>query len=276
MIQNVVLNHHGETCEFDLQNRGLAYGDGVFETILAHQGKLVWWDAHWQRLQLGAARLRLPEANENAIRQACESLAANHPRAIVKIIYTRGSGGRGYGLPASVMPILLLSLHPAPEVSRQAITVRWCETPLALQPVLAGIKHLNRLEQVLARAEWDDPEIHEGLMCDSEGRVVCATAANIFIKQKGQWHTPIIDRCGIAGVVRAWVLENLPDTHAQVLSKDDVMQAEAVFLCNAVRGIMPVQRLDERTWATHPDILGLQYALSKTQPAFALGDIRGT
>jgi 4-amino-4-deoxychorismate lyase len=276
MIQTIVLNRKGEVSEFDLQNRGLAYGDGVFETILVHQGKLVWWDAHWQRMCLGAERLRLPEANENAIRQACEALAAKHQRAIVKIIYTRGSGGRGYGLPASVIPTLLLSLHPAPELSHQAIAVRWCETMLAIQPALAGIKHLNRLEQVLARAEWENATIDEGLMCDNEGRVVCATAANIFVRHKSQWLTPIIDRCGIAGVTRRWVLENLAGTRVQVLSKDDVMQAEAVFLCNAVRGIMPVLRLGERTWASHPDILGLQYALSKSQPAFALGDIRGT
>jgi 4-amino-4-deoxychorismate lyase len=276
VIQNIVLNHDGEACEFDLQDRGLAYGDGVFETILVHHGKLVWWDAHWQRLQLGIERLRLPEANEAAIRQACEALATNHERAIVKLIYTRGSGGRGYGLPTAVSSKIILSLHAARALLSKPITVRWCETTLAIQPVLAGIKHLNRLEQVLARAEWDAVDIHEGLMCDSENRVVCATAANIFIRRQGRWCTPIIDRCGIAGVARAWVLENLPEAQAQVLTAEDVMQADAVFLCNAVRGIMPVQRLGERIWAAHPDILGLQYVLSKAQPAFALGDSGGT
>jgi 4-amino-4-deoxychorismate lyase len=274
-VQTLVLNGDGEPVEFDLQDRGLTYGDGVFETILIHQGQMVWWDAHCRRLLLGAERLRLPMFDQEKIRQACESFCATQHRAVLKVIYTRGSGGRGYQMPESSSPSVLLSLHSAPEKNAGAINLVWCKTPLAIQPILAGIKHLNRLEQVLARAEWKSPDIHEGLMCDSDGRVVCATAANVFIYRHGRWLTPIIDRCGIQGLAREWVLQRLTAAEETSVTREDVMQADAVFLCNAVRGIMPVAALNGCTWAQHPDILWLQILLAQEQPAFALGDIRG-
>jgi 4-amino-4-deoxychorismate lyase len=275
-MQSIVLNLDGDVSEFDLRDRGLAYGDGLFETILIHQAQPIWWDAHWQRLLIGAQRLHLPAPNQIKIRKACEALMANQDRAVLKIMYTRGSGGRGYAVPEEVVPRILLSAHPAPKPIPNGIHARWCTTRLAIQPALAGIKHLNRLEQVLARSEWNSSDIHEGVMCDTDGRVICATSANIFIRRQGQWLTPTLDRCGITGVTRAWVLENSPHSLEAHLSCEDVMHAEAVFLCNAVHGIMPVLALDERIWAAHPDILALQYALAQAQPAFVLGEIRGT
>jgi 4-amino-4-deoxychorismate lyase len=275
-MQSLVLNHEGEPSEFDLHDRGLAYGDGVFETILIYQGQAVWWDAHWQRLLRGAQRLRLPVPNHDKIYRACEAFYAKQQRAVLKIMYTRGTAGRGYKIPTQASPSILLSLHAAPEKITHSIRATWCETQLSIQPALAGIKHLNRLENVLARSEWSSPDIDEGLMCDSDGRVVCATAANIFIRRDKQWLTPVIDRCGIQGVAREWVLQHLNGAKEAVISREDVMQAEAVFLCNAVRGIMPVGALNACTWALHPDILCLQEILAYEQPAFALGEFRGT
>jgi 4-amino-4-deoxychorismate lyase len=275
-MQSLVLNHEGEPSEFDLHDRGLAYGDGVFETILIYRGQAVWWDAHWQRLLRGAQRLRLPVPNHEKIYRACEAFYVEQQHAVLKLMYTRGAAGRGYKIPAQASPRILLSLHAAPEKAMHSINATWCETQLSIQPALAGIKHLNRLEQVLARSEWRSPDIDEGLMCDSDGRVVCATAANIFIRHDKQWLTPVIDRCGIQGVAREWVLQHLNGAKEAVLRREDVMQAEAVFLCNAVRGIMPVSALNACTWALHPDILSLQEILAHEQPAFALGEFRGT
>jgi 4-amino-4-deoxychorismate lyase len=137
-----------------------------------------------------------------------------------------------------------------------------------LQPALAGIKHCNRLEQVLARAEWRDAQTHEGLMRSSEGDVVSATAANVFVLHEGRWTTPVIDRCGVAGICREWAIGALDAREARV-AVTDVEAADAVFLCNAARGILPVAQLGVRSWRPHPQVAQLQRRLAAEHPAFA-------
>lgn len=249
-------------------DRGLAYGDGVFETLLVHEGQPVWWREHWERLLRGAEVLGLPAPDELAVRRECESLLGGSDRAVLKIILTRGSGGRGYGPPQDPVPTVIVSSHPAPPPITEAISLRWCRTALAIQPALAGIKHLNRLEQVLARSEWSDPGIFEGLMCDTEDRVVCATSANLFALIGGCWLTPGVGRCGIAGIARAWVLANEPDAAEADLSAAEVAHADALFVCNAVRGILPVGRLGLRDWTDHKAVTTLRRRLAEAQPAF--------
>ncbi|HEY5852090.1 MAG TPA: aminodeoxychorismate lyase, partial [Lysobacter sp.] len=248
-------------------DRGLAYGDGLFETVRAHRGEMHWWPAHWQRLQRGAAKLRMALPDERqAFVEATRLLAGSD--AVLKLIVTRGSGGRGYSPVSAGVPDWVLSRHPLPPSPRTGLSVRWCDTRLSLQPALAGIKHCNRLEQVLARAEWEDAAVHEGLMCSSEGDVVCATAANVFILSQGVWTTPRVDRCGVAGVCRAWAIEALDAVEAR-LAVTGVEAADAVFLCNGVRGILPVARLGARTWQPHPQVVALQHRLAAEHPAFA-------
>lgn len=250
-------------------DRGLAYGDGVFETLLVDQGQPVWWHEHWQRLLQGAQALGLPFPEQAPVRRECENLLAETTSAVLKIILTRGSGGRGYAAPADPVPTVIVSSHALPPIQRTPVTLRWCQTTLAMQPALAGIKHLNRLEQVLARAEWSDPDIFDGLMCDGEDRVVSATSANLFALVGGRWLTPGVARCGIAGITRAWLLANVGNAAEADLSAAEVSHAEALFLCNSVRGILPVSRLGAREWNGHEAVTCLRRQLAEAQPAFA-------
>lgn len=270
-----VMNLAGLEQSFELNDRGLAYGDGVFETILVHAGQPVWWKEHWQRLALGAQVLGIPVPDEKIVLASCKELFADESRCVLKIILTRGSGGRGYLAFENPDPRIILSIHPAPEIIREFVSLRWCETRLANQPLLAGIKHLNRLEQVLARNEWQDPTIFDGLMCDQDDNVVCATSANVFVKFDGQWLTPQLDRAGIAGVARKWVLNQWPHVRDVRLSRLQVEQAEAIFICNAVRGILGVNRLGESEFSTDREIGELQNRLAMEQPAFASGEGSG-
>jgi 4-amino-4-deoxychorismate lyase len=139
---------------------------------------------------------------------------------------------------------------------------------LAVQPLLAGIKHCNRLEQVLARAECGDGGADEGLMLDHDGMVVSATSANAFVWRDGRWWTPPVDRCGVAGVCRSRLIPSLDAIEAQ-LSREDVEGAEAVFLCNAVRGILAVAQLGARTWPPHRAIDDARRELARIHPGFA-------
>jgi 4-amino-4-deoxychorismate lyase len=256
-------------------DRGLAYGDGVFETLLLHRQQPVWWDAHIDRLERGAAVLGIaaPErsawrADLDALLDACAEAA--HRRAVVKLMLTRGSGQRGYRADGNSLPRRIAVLSAAssidPRQQVDGIALRWCDLRLAAQPRLAGIKHLNRLEQVLARAEWSDPTVHEGLLCDSDGAVVCATAANLFIVREGRLLTPLVDRCGIAGTCRAFLL---PQAEACRLGRDDVLTADEVFVCNSLRGILPVTRLEQRTWPVGPLTRAQMARLAAAEPAFA-------
>ncbi len=253
----------------EADDRGFNYGDGVFETILVHAGEPVWWDEHWRRLVAGAERLQLAVPDEAVVRREAQALTTGQARAVLKVVLTRGRGGRGYSPPAASVPTCALSLHAAPAPMVGPIAVRWCAMPLAIQPALAGIKHLNRLEQVMARAEWSDPATAEGLMCDTAGRVVCATAANLFVHIDGVWRTPRLDQCGIAGLARQWLLTHVPGIEITVLGPETVESAQAVFLCNAVRGILPVGRLGAREWRPDARTADLRRRLAVAHPAFA-------
>jgi 4-amino-4-deoxychorismate lyase len=131
----------------------------------------------------------------------------------------------------------------------RGVRTRMCTLRLAEQPQLAGMKHLNRLEQVLARAEWNDPAIAEGLLCDAGGRLVSATMANLFAVIDGELVTPPLGRCGVAGVARAEILAHAARVAERDMRLADLQRASEVFLSSSVRGVVPVQSLDEWRWA---------------------------
>lgn len=249
--------------------RAFAYGDGVFETMRATGGTIPWWPAHRARLQAGATRLGIALPSAVLLDREVADFAMRHADAAIKLILTRGSGGRGYAPSPDAPPVWALIASPIPPPPRPGgLVLRWCGTRLALQPALAGLKHCNRLEQVLARAEWQDTGIDEGLMRDMDGAVVCATAANLFVLRDGRWSTPPVDRCGIAGVCRGWLIDAL-GAAVVPLSVEDVESADALLLCNALRGILPVARLGGRVWAPHPAVAEAQRLLAAAHPAFA-------
>lgn len=252
--------------------RGLAYGDGVFETMRAVGSVIPWWPAHRERLVRGAVRLGIAMPSDDALDAALRDLLHVHPDAVIKLILTRGSGGRGYAPPLDVPPLWLLSASALPPAPRAGgLVLRWCDLRLATQPALAGIKHCNRLEQVLARAEWRDAGIDEGLLRDVDGDVVCATAANVFVLRDGRWWTPPLDRCGVAGICRDWALTSLDATERR-LTPDDVLSAQALVLCNAARGILPVARLGDHAWSPHPAVGEALRRLADAHPAFPVID----
>lgn len=255
-----------------LDDRGLAYGDGVFETLLVQDGEPVWWDAHLARLQRGCQALGIDLPDPRRLQAQARRAARGRARAVLKLIVTRGSGGRGYAPPSQARTRVRWRLGDAPAPARtdarDGIDLRWCALRLADQPALAGLKHLNRLDNVLARAEWSSDEWAEGLLRAGDGRVVCATAANLFVLREGRWCTPALDRSGIAGTCRAWVMAHAAVTEVPDLQPAEVESAEALFVCNAVRGILPVRRLGTVAWpAVSPAVRALQAVLWAEVPA---------
>lgn len=243
--------------EIAATDRGLQYGDGLFETMAAVDGRIPLWSAHQDRLRDGCARLAIAAPETCALEREVRSLLPAAGRAVIKVTVTRGSGGRGYRPPAAPSPTRIVQRLAWPGYPghwwTDGVTVRLCRTRLGSNPALAGIKHLNRLEQVLARAEWVDDDIAEGLMLDQEGGLVEGTITNVFAVVAGRLCTPPLTSCGVAGVMRRQVLELARERGEAVdqraLSWDEAMQAEELFLTNGLVGVWPIRAVEgQRDW----------------------------
>ena len=238
-------------------DRGLAYGDGLFESIRFVGAAAPLWPRHMQRLVESCRRLRMPAQDPARLWREALEVARGMPQSVVRITLTRGVGERGYALPVSPQTTRVVAAFAPPQLAHEAyalgVRMRVCDIRLAEQPLLAGMKHLNRLEQVLARAEWSeqaiDAAIAEGVLCDQHGRVISATMANLFALIDGVLLTPALDRCGVAGVARAEVLAAYPQARTAELTLDALLGASEIFLSSSVRGILPVQSLGDRVYA---------------------------
>lgn len=240
----------------DFADRGLQYGDGVFTTLPVHRGVPVFLEDHLHRLRRDAAKLGLPWPGGEVLGNEARSLAAANPDSILKIMLTRGVGGRGYRCPPTATGCRVFASHPKPDypvdIYEQGARVRFCDTRLGVNPRLAGIKHLNRLEQVLARAEWEEETVREGIMLDSDGWVVEGVMSNVFLNKDGVVRTPRLDRCGVAGVMREKIIAAAATLGIVVeearLSPDEVLAADEVFLSNSVIRVWPVGSLGDREY----------------------------
>lgn len=233
-------------------DRGLAYGEGVFETMRARKGCLPLLGYHLDRMRAGLVALGIPLPDESTLRESLADAATRQPNGIVKLIVTAGSGGQGYRRSASPAPRCLVQALPAPsgiaDWHRLGMRVRICQTRVEGPSALAGLKHLNRLSQVLARAEWND-EFDEGLMRDREGRLVEGVRTNLFACRNGALLTPPIDS-GVSGVMRRLVLELAQregiETEERFLTDEEITTADELFLTNSVIGVCRIRHLEDQ------------------------------
>lgn len=243
-----------------ITDRGLQYGDGLFETVAVIENRLLCWDEHLTRLEEGCRRLNIGYPGSRQLTDEAQQLAAESERAVLRLTLTRGADGRGYAPPPGAVPGRILSLHSWPDYPtanrEHGVNVRLCTSRLASNPVLAGMKHLNRLEQVLARGEWDDPAIAEGLMLDQAGNVIEGTMSNLFVVRQNALMTPDVSQAGIAGIIRGRVLalatEMDIDAMIATLDLHDIETADELFLCNSLIGIWPVCAIGDKKFTPGP------------------------
>jgi 4-amino-4-deoxychorismate lyase len=243
---------NGECREYiEISDRGFQYGDGLFETIAVINGHPVFIDRHIDRLNAGCCRLYIPFPGTELLTFEAQKLCQPASNAVLKLILTRGSGGRGYRQPDVIQTTRVLSLHPFPDYpvsyKEQGIVARFCDTRLGLNPGLAGIKHLNRLEQVLARAEWTDPAIQEGIMLDMNQHVIEGTMTNLFYVKNDILYTSSLTLAGVAGIMRGIVMAMSSDyglsSIEHTFTKDELLSADEVFICNSIVGIWPIKQI---------------------------------
>jgi 4-amino-4-deoxychorismate lyase len=243
--------------KLSILDRGLHYGDGVFETIAVKDGKPQYLHDHLDRLMCGCRRLRIAAPQLHLLKADIETLCeSSSVRTLLKIIVTRGQGGRGYRPNGAIQPTRIVTRYAWPTYSAdyqtEGIAATVCTTRLSRNVKLAGIKHLNRLEQVLARGEWCD-EYQEGLMLDTDGYILEGTMSNVFTVQGDTLLTPDLSQAGIAGIMRQKIMQcaarlSIP---IAVCKKNlrDLENADGVFFCNSIIGIWPVRTLIDKPFA---------------------------
>lgn len=236
-------------------DRGFAYGDGVFRTMVMRNGLPDFWPRHYQKLVADCSVIGIVCPSAELLMSDLQQLFSIEEVAIAKIIITRGEGTRGYTPPAITAPTRVVMKSKMPEYPQQnfseGVNLYICETRLGLQPKLAGIKHLNRLENVLARMEWQDANlaggIFEGVMLDMQGNVIECTSANIFARFGKKLITPALDACGIAGISRQHILDiahTLSLVPAiEVFDLNKLYQADEMIICSSLYGAWQVHSI---------------------------------
>jgi 4-amino-4-deoxychorismate lyase len=234
------------------RDRGLQYGDGVFETMRVQRRSVRLLDFHLDRLCLGCRRLQIQAPKTLLLRRELERIAAGRREGVLKLIVTRGCGPRGYRPSGRERATRIVTFEALPRAisaeAAKAVRLRVCTARLSTSPSLAGLKTLNRLDSVLARSEWSDARIWEGLMRDVDGNWVCGTMSNLFLRRGTALMTPLLDRCGVAGVMRRWILGSAASLGLRAAERrirwEDLQSAEEVFMSNAVVGMRSVRTIE--------------------------------
>ncbi|MCW9014495.1 MAG: aminodeoxychorismate lyase [Gammaproteobacteria bacterium] len=249
-MTSVIINGQAET-GIDYRDRGLQYGDGLFETIAYKHGRLIYWQEHLARLNAGCQRLNLPVIDESQWLADLQKLSITNNHHVIKLILTRGVGGRGYKYHA-INTTRVIACYDWPDYPasnfNNGVEVRICDTGISVNPSLAGIKHLNRLDNVLARNEWSGDVIAEGLMLDDMAYVIEGTMSNVFGVKDEVLYTPDLSRAGVTGIVRNKVITIAKDQGMVVyetnITRQQLLEMDAVFLTNSLFGVWPVKKLE--------------------------------
>jgi 4-amino-4-deoxychorismate lyase len=246
---NNILVNGSEQSSVDVRDRGFQYGDGIFETIAYKNGQLQLWDEHMQRMQQSAERLSIPMADKSLWLEDIKKLNLSDD-AIIKLTLTRGVSGRGYAYGINGVTSRISAVYSWPEYAESnslGVTACICETPVSVNSALAGIKHLNRLDNVLARNEWSDIHITEGFMLDHNRHVIEGTMSNVFCVLDDELYTPSQEGSGVAGVMRQHVMKLAEQNNISVnvidISEQNFLHMDSVFITNSLIGIWPVTKI---------------------------------
>lgn len=245
-----------------VDDRGFLYGDGLFETIRIRRGKLLFWAEHMARLANGAAVLGLelggrPAGWEAAAREGIRRSGAQE--AVLRLQVTRGPGPRGLGVEGSGPPSVVMTLHPAPEERGnrpQPLRLILSTVPVLSRHPLNGVKSTSRLSHILAWIEATQAGADEALLLNEHREVVEATSANLFWIADESLLTPPVTAGALPGVARAKLLQHAGRIGLKSAERgtrpEEVLEADAVFLTNSIRGVMPVAELDGRPLGQSP------------------------
>ena len=228
----------------DIENRGLAYGDGLFTTAKISNGNIQYLSAHIERLSFGCIKLGISPPSQDGLIKQLTAVAKNYSLAVLKVMITAKNGGRGYARAKNNGHDLIIMVYDYPkyydEFANTGLKIGISKQQIGLNPMLAGLKHLNRLEQVLLREELSNRVEDDLLVTNINNEVIEAISANLFFYLDGKLHTPDVSQSGVDGIMRQAILQYYPDAIIKSVTLDDIAKAQAMFICNCVMGVMPV------------------------------------
>ena len=236
--------------DIDIAERGLAYGDGHFTTAKISEGKIEHLALHIARLEhahhvLGLAKT-VAEIDSKRLRAYLTRVSVDYDMAVIKVIITSGAGGRGYARTGLDTLNIYVQISPFPQQynlwQEQGLHIGLGQFVLSSNPSLAGLKHLNRLEQVLIKDELEQRDEQDILLCDQGGHVIEASSANVFWFKNDQWYTPDLSASGVDGVYRQFILSKIDDIHVGHYSSSELENVETMFICNSLMEVMPIAK----------------------------------
>lgn len=239
-------------------DRAIQFGDGCFTTARIAAGQICLLDAHLQRLQMACEKLLIPFVAWAELQREMVELARGNERGVLKVIISRGSGGRGYSAANCLHPVRILSVSGYPAHydgwRREGITLELSPVRLGRNPHLAGVKHLNRIEQVLIRTHLEQTDADEALVLDSEGVVTECCAANLFWRNGKDIFTPRLDQAGVNGLMRQFCLQQLAHSGYRVVevhAREAVLaEADEMVVCNALMPVVPVRQYGSQRFSS--------------------------
>ena len=244
------------TNKINIKDRSVQYGDGVFETIAVKAQLLEFWKEHYQRLNRGCKVLRIKCPSELFLKREINNFIKKikKKKFILKIIISRGEGGRGYQPPEKSKPTRIIGVYSWPNYPKinykKGVKLGVCKMRISSQPYLSKIKHLNRLEQIIARSEWKKKNISESIMLDFNDNIIEGTMSNIFGVKKNVYYTPSTTLSGIEGIMRNKILQFLKKTKKKYKIKKinlkELLNFDEVFICNSVFGIWAVRQIEKK------------------------------
>lgn len=244
--------------DISASDRAVQFGDGCFTTARIVTGQVCYQHDHIRRLQQACDVLLITQVDWQALQQEIPLLVNGRPDGVLKVIISRGTGGRGYSASHCQTPTRILSVAPRPAFydawREHGIKLALSPVQLGINPTLAGIKHLNRLEQVLIRTHLEQTHAQEALVLDSDGWLVECCAANVFWRKGQQVFTPYVDRAGVNGTMRQHIIASLEHSpwHCEVVREtlDTLADADEVMICNALMPLIPVHQVGEWHYKT--------------------------
>jgi 4-amino-4-deoxychorismate lyase len=262
---------NGEISAFvGVDDRGLAFADGVWERVAVVNGRPWWWQDHVDRLTRGCERLGLNPPPQSVLLRELQTVTAGRARSLVKIMITRGAGAGAYSPRQESAQNRIVFAFPWPAESalpaQTGVNARICDLRLSVQPALGGINHLNRLELVLAARENMAFEGIEGLLLDTDEHLISAISSNLFLVLGEQLLTPRMDRSGVRGIIRGRIIREYKSrVELRRITLDMLPEASEAFVCDVVRGIVPLRAVDGQEFTIGPVIRELQAWLAERQ-----------
>ncbi|MDO6692484.1 aminodeoxychorismate lyase [Aliiglaciecola sp. 3_MG-2023] len=244
-----------------------SYGDGCFTTMCVNHKKIELLTAHIGRLKAGCHRLKIDFEQWQELRERLQEIALKHEKHVIKVVVSRGFGGRGYGTAGVNTPHCYISLSEIPQqyasLTRTGLTLGLSSIQLAKQPLLAGIKHLNRLEQVLIKHEMQNMDVDDVIVCDTDSNIIECSAANLFWRKGNQWFTPNLDNSGVSGVMRNYIVEVFERHKVPLVVAEfkisSLLDSDEAFVCNSLMKVINVKSFD---------VNGQQMSLNSTENVF--------